>query len=113
MRFEGSLFSVAGPNTPFLPVFRLANTVNGAYLYTTNAEERDYAVSLGSWRFEGSTFNASKGSALAGKSWSKAVNLLNLNGQIVPSSNSQQPDDLFSNVVMNDNGDIAVVFSVV
>jgi WD40 repeat protein len=41
------------------PVYRLANLVNGAYLYTTNAAEVDYAVNtLRIWREEGVKFFA-------------------------------------------------------
>lgn len=58
-RFEGSTFSVAAKTLEYAhPVYRLANLNNGAYLYTQSAEERDYAVSLGMWRSEGTTFSA-------------------------------------------------------
>ncbi len=59
MRYEGTTFAVANRFESFAqPVYRLANLTNGAYLFTTSAVERDYAVSLGIWRSEGSTFSA-------------------------------------------------------
>ena len=59
MRFEGTTFAVApAQQNSAPPVYRLANLSNGAYLFTQSAEERDYAVSLGMWRSEGSTFRA-------------------------------------------------------
>lgn len=63
MRYEGSTFSVAGGSTAgALPVYRLANLNNGAYLFTSSPGERDYAISLGNWRDEGTTFSAVPGS---------------------------------------------------
>jgi Repeat of unknown function (DUF5648) len=59
MRYEGTTFSVAATSLAYAdPVYRLANLNNGAYLYTQSTEERDYAVSLGVWRSEGTTFSA-------------------------------------------------------
>jgi hypothetical protein len=59
LRFEGSTFAVAATTLAYSdPVYRLANLNNGAYLYTQSATERDYAVSLGMWRSEGTTFSA-------------------------------------------------------
>jgi hypothetical protein len=70
MRFEGSTFAVApAAQADAKDIYRLANLNNGAYLYTLSAVERDYAVSLGNWRFEGSTFKAPKGSPLLDKTW--------------------------------------------
>jgi Repeat of unknown function (DUF5648) len=70
MRFEGSTFSVApAASTDGKQVFRLANLNNGAYLFTSSAPERDYAVSLGNWRFEGLTFRAPKGSVLTDRAF--------------------------------------------
>jgi Repeat of unknown function (DUF5648) len=59
MRYEGSTFSVAAKALAYAdPVYRLANLTNGAYLFTQSEQERDYAVSLGVWRNEGTTFSA-------------------------------------------------------
>jgi Repeat of unknown function (DUF5648) len=77
MRFEGSTFSVANSaDTAAQPVYRLANLVNGAYLYTLSAAERDYAVSLGIWRSEGTSFKAPSISPLANKSWKKGAKIV-------------------------------------
>lgn len=66
MRFEGSTFSVAQDSAAdALPVLRLANLANGAYLFTTSRPECEYAVSLGSWRYEGSTFRVPAGQPVA------------------------------------------------
>jgi Repeat of unknown function (DUF5648) len=70
MRFEGTSFSVAPmAEAAAEPIHRLANTQNGAYLYTTSVAERDYALSLGVWRAEGSTFKAAMESPLKNRAW--------------------------------------------
>lgn len=56
-RYEGASFSVAAPlASGSVPVFRLANLRNGAYLYTSSAEEWAAATALGFWRSEGIGF---------------------------------------------------------
>jgi Tol biopolymer transport system component len=54
-RLDAATFQIANENdNSKVPVYRLANLVNGAYLYTTNAAEVDYAVNtLRIWRDEG------------------------------------------------------------
>lgn len=72
-RFEGSTFSVAPSSaSDSRPVYRLANLNNGAYLYTLSAPERDYASSLGTWRPEGVSFRAPRGSPLSDRRFLKA-----------------------------------------
>ncbi len=74
MRFEGSTFSVAPQGqVDSRAVYRLANLVNGAYLFTLSAAERDYAVSLGMWRAEGTSFAAPRGSPLSDRYWRKGL----------------------------------------
>ena len=59
MRYEGSSFSVVTQGTAgSLPVYRLANLNNGAYLYTVNQVEVAAAKALGFWRDEGIKFFA-------------------------------------------------------
>jgi hypothetical protein len=57
-RLDASTFQVAPEaDTSALPVYRLANLVNGAYLHTSSAAEVSYAVNnLGIWRDEGLKF---------------------------------------------------------
>lgn len=58
-RDEGSSFSVdSGPSTSNLLIYRVANTVNGSYLYTPDQAEVDAAVTTGRWRSEGVAFSA-------------------------------------------------------
>ncbi len=54
-RLDSATFQIANENEGARrPVYRLANLVNGAYLYTTNPAEVDYAVNtLKNWRDEG------------------------------------------------------------
>jgi hypothetical protein len=59
-RQETSFFYVYNPNYPgTVPVFRLSSARTGDYLYTTNATERDTAVSQYGYRYEGVGFNGS------------------------------------------------------
>jgi Repeat of unknown function (DUF5648) len=57
-RLDTATFQVAPEtDTTALPVYRLANLVNGAYLHTSSAAEVSYAVNtLGIWRDEGLKF---------------------------------------------------------
>lgn len=58
-RDESSSFSVdAGPSTDNFLVYRLANLVNGSYLYTPSKAEVDAAVATGRWRDEGVAYSA-------------------------------------------------------
>jgi hypothetical protein len=59
-RQETSFFYVYNPNYPgTVPVYRLSSARTGDYLYTTNATERDTAVSQYGYRYEGVGFNGS------------------------------------------------------
>jgi hypothetical protein len=64
-RLDNATFQVAlESDTSALPVYRLANLVNGAYLYTTSAAEVSYAVNqLRIWRDEGMQFSVPAASA--------------------------------------------------
>lgn len=64
MRFEGTSFAVASAGTAgAIAVHRMANLVNGGYLYTADPRERDAALGLGVWRYEGVNFWAPSAAA--------------------------------------------------
>ena len=48
-------YSANYPSTQ--PIYRLSKASNGDYLYTTNADERDQAVNIYGYKFEGTSFN--------------------------------------------------------
>ena len=59
-QLETSNFNVYPANyPPTVPVYRLSNARNGDYLYTQNSAERDQAVALYGYKYEGTAFGSS------------------------------------------------------
>lgn len=67
-RLDTATFQIANESdNSRVPVYRLANLVNGAYLYTTNIDEVDYAVNtLRIWRDEGVKYFATASAGVLG-----------------------------------------------